>query len=176
MKEHECYNCKKITKNPKFCCMSCAGIYNNKLFPKKTRTLYYCLECGKGFFCGHKEQIYCCQNCAVIGKYNKRINHIEQNSTFLYNNKKDISSTRFVRRYLIDKHGNNCVLCGQSADNWHNKPLTLIVDHIDGHSNNWCVDNIRLVCPNCDSQLPTFKARNKGNSTRKYTIKQKTII
>ncbi|BBH17026.1 hypothetical protein Back2_13130 [Nocardioides baekrokdamisoli] len=23
-------------------------------------------------------------------------------------------------------------------------------------------DNLRLVCPNCDSQLPTFKARNRG--------------
>ena len=25
------------------------------------------------------------------------------------------------------------------------------------------LDNLRLVCPNCDSQLPTFKGRNTGN-------------
>jgi protein-arginine kinase activator protein McsA len=67
------------------------------------------------------------------------------------------------------------MLCHLDANNWHGKPITLIVDHIDGHSNNWDVDNIQLVCPNCDSQLPTFKARNKGNCTRTYTITQKNI-
>jgi hypothetical protein len=23
-------------------------------------------------------------------------------------------------------------------------------------------ENLRLICPNCDSQLPTFKMRNRG--------------
>jgi hypothetical protein len=40
--------------------------------------------------------------------------------------------------------------------------LVLIVDHIDGDSTNNQRDNLRLLCPNCDSQLPTFKARNRG--------------
>ena len=38
-----------------------------------------------------------------------------------------------------------------------------IIDHIDGDASNNMPDNFRLVCPNCDSQLPTFKARNTGN-------------
>ncbi|WIM86214.1 hypothetical protein PT015_14985 [Candidatus Mycobacterium wuenschmannii] len=24
-------------------------------------------------------------------------------------------------------------------------------------------ENLRLICPNCDSQLPTYKARNRGS-------------
>lgn len=42
-------------------------------------------------------------------------------------------------------------------------PLRLVLDHIDGNSTDNCRDNLRLVCPNCDSQLPTYKARNKGS-------------
>lgn len=38
-----------------------------------------------------------------------------------------------------------------------------MLDHIEGDSTNNRRENLRLVCPNCDSQLPTFKARNRGN-------------
>lgn len=78
-----------------------------------------------------------------------------------------------LRLHLIRKYGNKCMICGQSGENWNYKPIILIVDHIDGDSRNWSTNNIRLVCPNCDSQLPTYKGRNKGKSTRKYTITQK---
>jgi hypothetical protein len=41
--------------------------------------------------------------------------------------------------------------------------VPLILDHIDGNSTNWSVANLRLVCGNCDMQLPTYKGRNKGS-------------
>lgn len=62
------------------------------------------------------------------------------------------------------------MLCGLDGNNWNQKPITLIVDHIDGDAYNYKVENIRLVCPNCDSQLSTYKGRNKG---RKYFVTQK---
>lgn len=37
------------------------------------------------------------------------------------------------------------------------------MDHTDGNPTNNRRENLRLVCPNCDSQLPTYKSRNRGN-------------
>lgn len=71
-----------------------------------------------------------------------------------------------VRRYLEVKQNNCCAICGIEAF-WNGRPISLVLDHIDGDaSNNW-ENNLRLVCPNCDSQLPTFKSRNK-NSARAH--------
>lgn len=36
--------------------------------------------------------------------------------------------------------------------------------HIDGDASNNFRDNLRLVCPNCDSQLDTYKSRNKNSA------------
>jgi hypothetical protein len=39
----------------------------------------------------------------------------------------------------------------------------LVLDHVDGDASNNRRNNLRLVCPNCDSQLPTYKSRDRGN-------------
>ena len=41
--------------------------------------------------------------------------------------------------------------------------MPLVLDHIDGHASNWRLKNLRLVCHNCDAQLPTYKGKNRGN-------------
>lgn len=40
--------------------------------------------------------------------------------------------------------------------------LESVLDHIDGDATNNARENLRMVCPNCDSQLPTFKSKNRG--------------
>ena len=52
-----------------------------------------------------------------------------------------------------------CTICGQKPE-WNGKPLTLILDHIDGDNKNDQLDNLRWVCPNCNMQLDTTNARN----------------
>lgn len=36
------------------------------------------------------------------------------------------------------------------------------MDHIDGNSENNDLDNLRLICCNCDAQTSTYKAKNIG--------------
>lgn len=50
---------------------------------------------------------------------------------------------------------------------WNGKELHFVLDHIDGDASNNHQDNLRLICPNCDSQLDTYKSKNK-NSARTH--------
>lgn len=44
---------------------------------------------------------------------------------------------------------------------WQGKPMPLILDHINGINNDNRLENLRFVCSNCDSQLPTYKSKNR---------------
>ena len=45
---------------------------------------------------------------------------------------------------------------------WNGKPLKLTLDHIDGNNTDNRPEMLRLLCPNCESQLPTRGGGNKG--------------
>jgi 5-methylcytosine-specific restriction endonuclease McrA len=66
-----------------------------------------------------------------------------------------------VRLYLLDEQQHLCALCGM-AQHWNGSPITFVLDHVDGDSSNNARSNLRMICPNCDSQLPTYKSRNRG--------------
>lgn len=71
-----------------------------------------------------------------------------------------------IRKYIFIEQKGKCAICGMN-NIWQGKELHFILDHIDGNASNNFRTNLRLICPNCDSQLLTYKSRNK-NSARKY--------
>ena len=64
---------------------------------------------------------------------------------------------RLLREGLLQ---NVCSICGRGPE-WNGAPLVLILDHVNGKHRDHRIKNLRLVCPNCGSQLPTFAGRNK---------------
>lgn len=62
-----------------------------------------------------------------------------------------------LKKRLIDKNliENKCGECGLDAL-WNSSPLILILDHINGVNDDNRLSNLRLLCPNCNSQTKTF--------------------
>jgi len=75
-----------------------------------------------------------------------------------------------IRKFLIRRDGYRCSCCG--IDSWNGKDITLWTDHIDGNASNNNPTNFRLICPNCDSQSPTFGAKNYGNGRKSRGLPQ----
>lgn len=73
-----------------------------------------------------------------------------------------------IKKYLIARNGYKCEIC--KTEIWNGKPIPLVLDHIDGNSDNVNLNNFRLVCRNCDGQLETFAGKNvgKGNSKKRW--------
>lgn len=82
-----------------------------------------------------------------------------------------VPTRRFIYSMLCEDFGNKCSLCGLSGNDWNSKPIRLWVDHIDGCAANNSYPNFRLICPNCDSQLDTCRAKNKGKGRKSLGLR-----
>lgn len=84
---------------------------------------------------------------------------LENNQVFVENSNyaRCHLKTRIIKQNLIPYI---CAICGIGAI-WQDKPMTLILDHINGINNDNRIENLRFVCSNCDCQLPTYKSKNR---------------
>lgn len=52
-----------------------------------------------------------------------------------------------------------CALC-RTGSTWNGRSLVLVLDHMNGDPKDYTLSNLRLLCPNCNSQTETFAGRN----------------
>ena len=64
----------------------------------------------------------------------------------------------YRKEKLYELYGKKCSRCDLSE--WQGEPLVLEMDHINGVRTDNRLDNCRLLCPNCHSMTPTWRARN----------------
>lgn len=101
--------------------------------------------------------MYCGNACQAAARRDTGIKRwLETGEAFI-----DGRRTHYIRQYLSDAQDGCCAICG-GANTWLGAHLALVLDHVDGNPTNNRRDNLRLVCPNCDSQLVTYKSRNRG--------------
>jgi hypothetical protein len=52
-----------------------------------------------------------------------------------------------------------CELCGQD-ELWHGQRMSLVLDHVNGVPDDNRLENLRIICPNCDATLATHCGRH----------------
>lgn len=63
-----------------------------------------------------------------------------------------------------------CTKCG--IHEWQDEKITLEIDHTNGNNRDNRIENLRYLCPNCHSQTPTFRGRNKNSGVQKVPEQQ----
>ena len=126
---------------------------------------YLCLNCSKELSYKHR---YCCKQCEIDYKHKLRYKDFLENPEKY--NRANYSPKSF-KNDILNEQGGRCSICG-CKPYWNNKSLVFILDHIDGHASNNRRDNLRLICPNCDSQLDTYKSKNKFGDRYYYRYKR----
>ena len=82
-----------------------------------------------------------------------------ENSTYTNNS---ALKARLIKEGLLEY---KCAICNNEGE-WQGAPLVLQLDHIDGDHTNHTLTNLRLLCPNCHSQTPTFCSRKRRAKSR----------
>ena len=198
IKKRFCLNCNKelLKGQKKFCSNSCSSSSNNKgrvvsaetrdkikntlsisrprkteikvkkIKEEKTNIKNNCKNCGIEIRCGK----FCSSKCS---------NELVHKDSYLYfiNNPDRFNNGGYVPKnfkdFFLIEQDNKCDIC-EIENKWNNNKLIFVLDHIDGDASNNKRENLRLICPNCDSQTDTFKSKNK-NSTRRNYWKEKII-
>lgn len=165
-----------------FCSSSCAASLNNigirrhgeprvgrsvrrLRFQRQFRTIsvktFPCEHCGADCkFSSAKMNKFCNARCQQNFAWEKRKKGFLATGSWVgINNESSLS--RNFKKLLKETSGTSCTICKNAE--WLGQSIPLILDHIDGHSSNWSLENLRLICGNCDMLLPTYKSRNRGN-------------
>lgn len=143
----------------KFCNSSCSAAYNNKQRGRKQRGRkeLTCPGCEKLFHPRAAETTFCSISCSWDWRRKTNDAKILAEPDILGEVYRDHATQKL---FLLRVGLHECSVCGITE--WQGQPVPLVMDHVDGNSENDKMSNLRLVCGNCDMQLPTYKSKNKG--------------
>jgi len=156
------------SKENTYCSQSCSASFNNKgvrRHGKSPEGSIECLSCGRPTKPGRK---YCSQKCSG------------------YRSKFDIAAwlrgevsggtvlgcSNAIKRWLLDKCGHKCPKCGWGEIHPVTGKVPLEVNHIDGDSTNNRPENLEVLCPNCHSLTPNYRALNKKSSRTHRSLRR----
>lgn len=123
-----------------------------------------CKNCKKEFYAKpgqiKRGKKYCSNKCQIDFQKKQIFLKAELQGKFKDGNHK------ICKKYLIEKYGHKCQICGITE--WQGKKVPLIKDHINGIWHDNTITNLRLICRNCDGLLETYAGRNRNKTHIKY--------
>lgn len=161
----KCLNCEKdvTAKENKFCSKSCSAIFNNSKRVKKEVKIFECENCKKECeFSFSSTNKYCSVKCHSEKQSEIKIKMWLKGEHSGWTGKCRQLSI-FVRNYLKKTRGSACEICKWDGHHPDDGRSLTEIDHIDGDAENCRPENLKIVCPNCHSMTPTYRARNKNS-------------
>jgi len=123
---------------------------------------FNCTFCNtENAYCRNNRNKYCDNVCQ--GKHRRQLGNLSVEA--------GTATSNLVKKYLIEKHGAKCMKCGWNEVNTISNNVPIELEHIDGNSENNSLENVILLCPNCHSLTPTYKALNRGNGRHSRMVR-----
>lgn len=125
--------------------------------PKKPRR--NCKHCGQPV--NFVESVYCSNKCQKEFQYQDYIERWKQgleSGTIA-----ECVVSHHVRRYVLERDGEQCSECSWNRRHPVTGKVPLEIHHLNGDHLDNSEANLVLLCPNCHSLTPTYRALNKGN-------------
>ena len=165
---------KTLTEDKTYCSKSCANIarfsteearLKHRLDIKrsydKNAQLSYCEHCGRVLSAGQKR--FCSVDCTANHHWERVFKQIESSGQYPTTTNGE-TDRRVVKKYITAHTGTCCAICGKTD-------VKLIVDHIDGDALNSSIENLRMLCEECDRNTSTYKNR-PHNANRPWRRKK----
>lgn len=117
-----------------------------------------CLCCGKELRQDQQRNKYCSIECANKARTDNKIAAWLNGEFNGIKGTNQLSST--IRNYLLEKANYKCQRCGWGEINPTTQKVPLDIHHKDGNYMNNTKSNLEVLCPNCHSLTPNYKALN----------------
>ena len=153
-----------LNKNKFFCARKCYNNWSKLNHPKDDSRQTICPKCSgeKAPYSIH------CKFCYIEEKVQAKIN------TWLngeWRGGSDIKLSNTIRRYLLEQANYACCKCGFNTMHPADGQPVLEINHIDGDGANHLPSNLEVICPNCHSLTPNYRARNLGKGRKTYYLR-----
>ena len=166
---NHCNQCKKVLIYAKrkniFCNHSCSQTFNNRGVRRNGLENRKCKNCGEKV--KTNASYFCSIKCVHEYRWKEWCERVENLGFFEgYDASMSGGNAGRPKKYMLQKQKGKCAICG--IDKWLGKAVPFVLDHINGDSNDWKIENTRVICRNCDGQLDTYCGKNMGKSTRPF--------
>lgn len=139
-----------------FCSTTCSA----KFYNKDRIIIKNCLGCDHPYHPVRGSRgMYCSNKCRWHHKKLLIYKAIEEGTYQSLN-------SNLLRKYLVEKRGEKCEVCGWNKINPTSGKCPIQVDHKDGNAENNHPTNIRLLCGSCHTLTPTYCNLNKGKGRK----------